>query len=679
LFSPENVAVLALQANGFKPAIIHRAKQIRSPVPHTLISRPPASNLVNILVLKFAGQGQQSRFIMNQEPIRISRQELYHEVWTKTLRKIGKELGTSYVELVRACATLNVPRPQPGHWENVRLGAPIQQAPLPDAGADTPLEVLLRPTGKVVEEELPELPEVAEVEIPAQPHSKDAKAKLTEKVESPIAAIETQGQEALIANNKPQIAAEEAAPAAPAKAERPRTVEYSREQLYEAIWSTPCLKLAASLGVSDVALAKTCRRSGVPRPPRGYWAKVEVAEKPPKERLPAAKPGQDRMIRFDVAENMARREEWAIHGLRTAGKSKKPNAVELPPEGSELHSIIEKQKRALEKAKPGDLGYVSIRGKDVFWCDVSLPVIPKLVRALDAIACELDDRDYEFEASDSDYSGLNVVRDKDRVELRWSEGKVEIEREPTNVDKRKPSWTWQLKETKPSGMLTIEVNADGLRGKRRWTEAEGRTLEEVLGVVVEKIETTFRGYKEQRQRAAQWAQEREEERKREAEREAKEAERKATEERRRKERERNARHEKKLEEIVEARRGNLANAAQMWIEAEGISAFVHICEQRWRNAGGGNLSPDQTQWLQWARAEAVRKDPRTVGYPDPGVDGKLDGASITVGGPYPDTREFEEDVPDERPEALEPEVKTVYVETPRPPEPFPYWHLHRKH
>jgi hypothetical protein len=39
-------------------------------------------------------------------------------------------------------------------------------------------------------------------------------------------------------------------------------VAYSRQQLYKAIWSTPCQVLAKSLGISDVALAKTCKRLG---------------------------------------------------------------------------------------------------------------------------------------------------------------------------------------------------------------------------------------------------------------------------------------------------------------------------------------------------------------------------------------------------------------------------------
>jgi hypothetical protein len=38
----------------------------------------------------------------------------------------------------------------------------------------------------------------------------------------------------------------------------------SREELYARVWATPITKLAAEFGVSDVALAKTCRRKQVP-------------------------------------------------------------------------------------------------------------------------------------------------------------------------------------------------------------------------------------------------------------------------------------------------------------------------------------------------------------------------------------------------------------------------------
>lgn len=49
----------------------------------------------------------------------------------------------------------------------------------------------------------------------------------------------------------------------------------SRQQLYVWVWSKPTSQIAEELGISDSALGKTCKKFNVPKPPRGYWTKVE--------------------------------------------------------------------------------------------------------------------------------------------------------------------------------------------------------------------------------------------------------------------------------------------------------------------------------------------------------------------------------------------------------------------
>jgi len=39
-----------------------------------------------------------------------------------------------------------------------------------------------------------------------------------------------------------------------------KTVELTREELYEQVWTVPMQRLAERYGISDVALAKTCRK-----------------------------------------------------------------------------------------------------------------------------------------------------------------------------------------------------------------------------------------------------------------------------------------------------------------------------------------------------------------------------------------------------------------------------------
>lgn len=66
-------------------------------------------------------------------------------------------------------------------------------------------------------------------------------------------------------------------------------VIWNREELYEKVWSMPVVKVAKEYGVSDVAIAKTCRKLQVPVPGRGYWAKKAHGYIVPRKPLPKLK------------------------------------------------------------------------------------------------------------------------------------------------------------------------------------------------------------------------------------------------------------------------------------------------------------------------------------------------------------------------------------------------------
>lgn len=56
--------------------------------------------------------------------------------------------------------------------------------------------------------------------------------------------------------------------------------DISREELFALVWSKPTTEVAQDLGITDVAVAKLCARLQVPKPRRGYWAKVAAGRKP---------------------------------------------------------------------------------------------------------------------------------------------------------------------------------------------------------------------------------------------------------------------------------------------------------------------------------------------------------------------------------------------------------------
>src|SRR4051794_16582198 len=105
--------------------------------------------------------------------------------------------------------------------------------------------------------------------------------------------------------------------------------ELSRQELHELVWSTPASKLAADFGISDVAIAKRCKRLNVPRPSRGYWAKVAVGYRPKKTPLP---PTPD--------------EIFVQTAQRRVGK-----VLPLPGNSEPLHPIASELLNAIRKAK----------------------------------------------------------------------------------------------------------------------------------------------------------------------------------------------------------------------------------------------------------------------------------------------------------------------------------------
>lgn len=61
---------------------------------------------------------------------------------------------------------------------------------------------------------------------------------------------------------------------------------FRRQQLHDLVWSEPLSALAPRFGMSDVALAKICKRHSIPIPGRGHWAKLKAGKPSPRLPLP---------------------------------------------------------------------------------------------------------------------------------------------------------------------------------------------------------------------------------------------------------------------------------------------------------------------------------------------------------------------------------------------------------
>jgi hypothetical protein len=65
-----------------------------------------------------------------------------------------------------------------------------------------------------------------------------------------------------------------------------KLTDLSRQELYDLIWASPAIKVAADFGVTETVVKNHCNNRKVPRPTRRYWTKLAAGIKPRKKPLP---------------------------------------------------------------------------------------------------------------------------------------------------------------------------------------------------------------------------------------------------------------------------------------------------------------------------------------------------------------------------------------------------------
>jgi hypothetical protein len=122
----------------------------------------------------------------------------------------------------------------------------------------------------------------------------------------------------------------------------------TREELHQLVWSKPMIKVAEQFGVSGSYLARVCSILRVPRPERGYWAKLEAGKATPVRQLPPALPG-------DLVE-------WSKgQALDAASATKEPPIIPSPRRSSKEraageHALVRGARTHFENGRPVEEG-----------------------------------------------------------------------------------------------------------------------------------------------------------------------------------------------------------------------------------------------------------------------------------------------------------------------------------
>ena len=256
---------------------------------------------------------------------------------------------------------------------------------------------------------------------------------------------------------------------------------YTRTELYELLWSEPTTKVALRLGMSDVGLSKWCKQYGIPKPPLGYWAKVQNGK--PVVKRPPLEPwwnDHDPEVRVRLTDK-------AILEARLS-KPIEPIPVVEVYRGNKFHPEIELTFKDFKMDGYSKFGRIS--SKSGFDVQVGPDSVNRVKRILQTLINELGSLGYEL-VKYQKYSNPYVTGFKKGEEL-LTVSFYEVSTKPAKPMKRKSSWTSNGQthsytmdiEYVPSGRLELKIRHDEIYGWKILKDSEKLTLEEQLGKVV---------------------------------------------------------------------------------------------------------------------------------------------------------------------------------------------------
>lgn len=139
--------------------------------------------------------------------------------------------------------------------------------------------------------------------------------------------------------------------------------------MFQLVWATPRTALAKRFGLSDVAIAKHCRKANIPMPPLGYWARIAAGKNPAKvPSLPMRLPGQEDRVTLgaktqyrayypeeDLTEDLTEpvfvdsEDHLVAEAISRLGKVRFVSDLSNPHPG--LRTVLDSEERLREKSK----------------------------------------------------------------------------------------------------------------------------------------------------------------------------------------------------------------------------------------------------------------------------------------------------------------------------------------
>jgi hypothetical protein len=260
--------------------------------------------------------------------------------------------------------------------------------------------------------------------------------------------------------------------------------KFTREELYDHVWTRPVAQLAEEWGLSNVGLAKLCRRHQVPLPYRGYWARKAAGQTP--RPLPLPQPRGESHEDIWVFETPLPAILPPDPEIDQAISQEAMNGADVVPADLRgAHDLVRQCREALKDAGPDNYGRVGPRWNrhSPLAVNVGPASVNRVLRISDAIIRGALRRGYKLDTTDPRDTVKIVVRG---CGFRFSfeepsKLKKEVPEPPTRRIAASPAVRiYQHRRYAPSGRLKLHLGAYGDKVRTLWEDTETQQVEDCL-------------------------------------------------------------------------------------------------------------------------------------------------------------------------------------------------------
>ena len=370
------------------------------------------------------------------------------------------------------------------------------------------------------------------------------------------------------------------------------TAVVTRQQLYELVWRDPTRTVAKRLGISDVGLAKICRKLHIPRPWRGYWREKETGQRPRQPKLapwPAHLGAEPKAISFRVPSTPS---EPAPLPPPEPESVQQQRAYEAGPDhGLAVDELLADPDRLVRRAlrllrKSDERGVLRTSEHPCLDIHVTKGSIDRALRVFDTLLKAWRVRGWPVETMTEQpwHTRITVLDETFGVRL---DERVRTSKAPRPPLKSRDWLAPRVPDNhEPTGQLTFRIS-DGTqygRDLRTWSDGKRRRIENCLNDIMIGLVQAAEGAKAARraeeQRRREWA-EAEQRRQLEAERWEREKD----------------------------RRQELQRQAEAWLQAQQLQDYVSALSEAGRDHLREEPDGRLARWVRWAETYVRELDP----------------------------------------------------------------------